>query len=59
MEDAVQRTKWATHAYIRRQYVWLRRHGGYTWIEQGADAFEVALDLVARHLAARGGDDNA
>lgn len=27
-QDMVQRIKWSTHAYIRRQYVWLRRQTG-------------------------------
>jgi len=48
--DAVQRVKWATHAYIRRQYMWLRRHGGYTWIEQGAGALDEAAAALERFL---------
>ena len=50
LEEAIQRTKWATHAYIRRQYVWLRRHGGYEWIEQGPAASEVAAARIERFL---------
>ena len=50
LEEAIQRTKWATHAYIRRQYVWLRRHGGYTWIDQGPDALKEASSRIERFL---------
>ncbi|MDP8925064.1 MAG: tRNA (adenosine(37)-N6)-dimethylallyltransferase MiaA [Chloroflexota bacterium] len=45
LEEAIQRTKWSTHAYIRRQYVWLRHHGGYEWIEQGSGAFEATARI--------------
>ena len=50
LEEAIQRTKWATHAYIRRQYVWLRRHGGYQWIDQGLAAFGEVATRIERHL---------
>jgi len=51
LDDAVQRIKWATHAYIRRQYIWLRRQPGYTWIDADSDGFSRAALLVSRHLA--------
>jgi tRNA dimethylallyltransferase len=52
LEEAVQKAKWSTHAYIRRQYVWLRRHGGYTWLDQGPDALAHATGLLEAHLGA-------
>lgn len=51
LEDAVQRIKWSTHAYIRRQYIWLRRQPSYAWIEVDADGLRRAASLVSRHLA--------
>jgi len=51
--DAIQRVKWATHAYIRRQYMWLRRHGGYRWIEQGPGALDEAAAAMESFLRGR------
>ncbi|MCC6177847.1 MAG: tRNA (adenosine(37)-N6)-dimethylallyltransferase MiaA [Chloroflexi bacterium] len=50
LAEAVQRTKWSTHGYIRRQEVWLRRQGGYEWIEAGPDGYARAAALVERFL---------
>jgi tRNA dimethylallyltransferase len=55
LSDAVQRTKWATHAYIRRQYVWLRRQPGFEWIEHQPNRLKRAAALVERHLAGASG----
>lgn len=55
LDDAVQRIKWATHAYIRRQYIWLRRQPGYTWIDADAKGFAQATLLVERHVGGEGG----
>ncbi len=33
LEEAVQRAKFSVHAYIRRQYIWLRRQPEFEWIE--------------------------
>lgn len=51
LDDAVQRTKWNTHAYVRRQTLWLKRQPEYTWIEAGPDALERASALVEPFLA--------
>jgi len=50
LEDAVQRIKWASHAYIRRQYVWLRRQPSYRWLEAGPSAYTRVEPLVRRYL---------
>jgi tRNA dimethylallyltransferase len=48
--DAVQRAKWSTHAYVRRQYVWLRRQPGYEWIPADRSGYARAAALVERYL---------
>lgn len=52
LEDAVRRIKWASHAYVRRQYVWLRRQDGYEWIEADASGYARATARVQEYLAA-------
>lgn len=44
LDQTVQRIKWATHAYIRRQYMWLRKQPGYRWLDLG----QATLDDVER-----------
>jgi tRNA dimethylallyltransferase len=46
-EAMIQQIQWATHAYIRRQYVWLRKQPGYTW-------FDVTRDTEALHETVAG-----
>ena len=46
LEQAAQQTKWAIHAYVRRQSSWLRSQPGYHWIEAGPDAVVRAADRV-------------
>jgi tRNA dimethylallyltransferase len=50
-DEAVQRAKWSTHAYIRRQYVWLRRQSGYHWIEADPEGFAQADRWLAAYVA--------
>jgi len=52
LADAAQRTKWNTHAYVRRQDLWLRRQPEYTWITAGPDALERASALIEPFLPA-------
>ncbi|MFN0072221.1 MAG: tRNA (adenosine(37)-N6)-dimethylallyltransferase MiaA [Chloroflexota bacterium] len=33
IDEAVQRAKFSVHAYIRRQYIWLRRMPEYEWVQ--------------------------
>lgn len=56
LQEAVQRAKWATHAYIRRQYIWLRRQPEYEWIEAGPTGYALAATLVDRYLTGDGRD---
>jgi tRNA dimethylallyltransferase len=51
--ETAQRIKWSTHAYIRRQYVWLRRQPDYTWIEVDAAGIALARELIDRYLTAQ------
>ena len=50
LDEAVRRIKYATHAYVRRQYVWLRRQQGYRWIEVDAAGYARAAALVERYV---------
>jgi len=50
LDEAAQKTKWAVHAYIRRQTSWLKRQPEYHWIEAGPGAQEQASALVEPHL---------
>jgi tRNA A37 N6-isopentenylltransferase MiaA len=50
LADAAQATKWATHSYVRRQDLWLKRQPEYTWIEAGPDAVERAAALIEPFL---------
>ena len=50
-DEAVRRIKWATHAYVRRQYVWLRRQHGYRWIEVDSAGYAQAAALVEGYVA--------
>jgi tRNA dimethylallyltransferase len=51
LDEAAQKTKWAIHAYVRRQTSWLKSQPGYQWIEAGPDALEAASALIAPFLA--------
>ena len=55
LDETVRRIKWATHAYVRRQYIWLRRQEGYDWIEADAAGYARATEMIERHLAAAPG----
>jgi tRNA dimethylallyltransferase len=46
LDEAAQKTKWAIHAYIRRQTSWLKSQPDYHWLEAGPDAIEQASALV-------------
>jgi tRNA dimethylallyltransferase len=50
--EAVRRVKYATHAYIRRQYAWLRRDPRLEWLEQGPDLTRQARSRVSAYLGA-------
>ena len=50
LEEAQRLTKYATHAYIRRQYAWLRRDPRLVWLEQEPTLFPRALNLVQSYL---------
>ena len=51
LEEAAQKTKWAVHAYIRRQTSWLKSQPDYQWIDTGPDALSQSAALVPSHLA--------
>ena len=42
LEEAAQKTKWAIHAYVRRQDLWLKKQPEYHWIAAGPAAIEQA-----------------
>jgi tRNA dimethylallyltransferase len=50
LDEAVRRVKYSTHAYIRRQYAWLRRDPRLEWLEQGADLLPATLTRVRTYL---------
>ena len=51
LEEAIQKVKWRTHAYARRQYIWLRRQPGYEWIDADPGGYARAAALVEAYLA--------
>jgi tRNA dimethylallyltransferase len=51
LDEATRLVKYSTHAFIRRQYAWLRRDTRLFWIEQGPGALTQALALTRAHLA--------
>jgi tRNA dimethylallyltransferase len=53
---AVERIKYRTHAFARRQYTWLRRDVRLEWYPIGPALEQTAIDRVARYLACRGTD---
>jgi tRNA dimethylallyltransferase len=50
LDEAAQLVKYSTHAFVRRQYAWLRRFPGLEWFEQGPDLLERARRRVAEYL---------
>jgi tRNA dimethylallyltransferase len=50
MDEAIERAKFSVHAYIRRQYIWLRRQVGFEWIEVAPGYESGVLDRVERYL---------
>lgn len=53
LDEAVRLVKYSTHAYIRRQYAWLRRDERLVWLEQGPELVPQALALTRAYLASR------
>jgi tRNA dimethylallyltransferase len=51
LDEATRLVKYSTHAYIRRQYAWLRRDPRLIWLEQGPDVVPRALALARAYLA--------
>jgi tRNA dimethylallyltransferase len=51
LDKAVQRAKFSVHAYIRRQYIWLRRQPDFEWVEV-QPGYEIGvLERVERYLS--------
>ena len=50
LAEAAQKTKWAIHAYVRRQTSWLKSQPNYDWIDAGPGAIEAASALVEPFL---------
>jgi tRNA dimethylallyltransferase len=53
LDEAAQKTKWAIHAYVRRQTSWLKSQPDYHWLEAGPDALNAASALVEPFLFGR------
>ena len=53
LDEAVRLVKYSTHAYIRRQYAWLRRDTRLVWLDQGPELVSRALALAREYLASR------
>ena len=53
LEEAAQKTKWAIHAYVRRQTSWLKSQPDYHWLDAGPDALDAASALVEPFLSGR------
>jgi tRNA dimethylallyltransferase len=54
LDEAVRLVKYSTHAYVRRQYAWLRRDPWLEWLELGPELAQTALMRVSAYLAAQG-----
>ncbi len=52
-DEALRRIRWATHAYIRRQYIWLRRRQDYEWVQADPAGYARAAQMIERYLAGR------
>jgi tRNA dimethylallyltransferase len=50
LDEAAQLVKYSTHAFVRRQYAWLRRFPGLEWFEQGPDLLARARQRVVEYL---------
>ncbi len=48
--DAIRRMKETTHAFVRRQYTWLRREPDLQWLEAGPDLYDQTAVLIERYL---------
>jgi tRNA dimethylallyltransferase len=57
LEDAVQRIKFDTHAYVRRQYTWFRKDPATVWYG-AVDLPNVAAQVLAAVRSASGTNEN-
>jgi len=56
IQDGIKRMKEATHAFVRRQYTWLRREPGIQWVEAGeylADRMGTIIEWYLRQERSR------
>jgi tRNA dimethylallyltransferase len=51
LDEAVRQVKYSTHAYVRRQYAWLRRDMDLEWLEQGPDLYDKVKAQVEAYLS--------
>jgi tRNA dimethylallyltransferase len=49
LDEAVVRTRRATHSFVRRQETWLRAGDGIEWVDATGTPREIAEKLVADH----------
>jgi tRNA dimethylallyltransferase len=56
LPEAVERIRFRTHAFARRQYTWLRRDGRLEWYELSADLEQRVAARVASYLDRPEGD---
>jgi tRNA dimethylallyltransferase len=54
LDEAVRQVKYSTHAYVRRQYAWLRRDADLEWLEQGPDLYDKVKAQVEAYLSVSG-----
>jgi tRNA dimethylallyltransferase len=50
LDEAARLVKYSTHAFVRRQYAWLRRLPDLVWLEQGPGLLGQARQLVDDYL---------
>lgn len=51
LSQAIEEYKFATHAYIRRQYTWFRRDERIRWVESTETGLRQAIDTVAAWMS--------
>lgn len=53
LNEAIERYKHATHAYIRRQFTWFRAENRIEWMDMGPDTVSLAHDRIVAWLNRR------
>ncbi|MCK5123082.1 MAG: tRNA (adenosine(37)-N6)-dimethylallyltransferase MiaA [Candidatus Pacebacteria bacterium] len=53
LEEAIQKIKFRTHQYARRQMTWFKRDGRIEWVENYSEAEKLFVSVIARNEVER------